>query len=68
MPKKKKAEKKPVKVISRAESLKLISGPKNEKLVPRPPITQPPSNLKSTADDFNKKFREAATSMNWLEH
>ena len=68
MPKKKKTDPKPVKVISRAESLKLISGPKNEKLMPRPPITQPPSNLKSTADDFNKKFREAATSMNWLEH
>ena len=68
MPKKKKAGKKPVKVISRAESLKLISGPKNEKLMPRPPVTQPPSNLKSTADDFNKKFDEAIAKMNWLEN
>ena len=68
MPKKKKTEPKPVKIMSLAESLKHISGPRNEKLEPRPPITQKPSNLKSTADDFNKKFREAALSMNWLEH
>lgn len=68
MPEKKKTEPKPVKIMSRAESLKLISGPKNEKLEPRPPITQKPSNLQSTADDFNRKFREVATSIDWLEH
>lgn len=68
MPKKKKAEKKPVRIMSLAEYKKHISGPMNAKLEPRPPVTQPPSNFKSTADDFNKKFREAATSMDWLKH